>query len=294
MCCLQKYAVMILFKKKNDLHKWLENQRRQHHSIGFVPTMGALHEGHTSLIRSSKNVNSITCCSIFVNPAQFNNKTDFEKYPSTIERDIEKLLDAQNDVLFLPSIDEIYPQGFQDQIFDLGYLDTILEGKHRPGHFQGVCKVVKRLLEIVQPDELYLGQKDYQQCMVIKKLVELMGHEEKIRIRINPTIREGDGLAMSSRNMRLNPDERKQATTIYQALQFIRKNIEPGDLSLLKTQANSLLENAGFKVDYVDIADGNTLETVNNWNGSQSLVALIAAYLNEIRLIDNLVLDSNE
>jgi pantoate--beta-alanine ligase len=160
---------MILFKRPDDLIDFIQKKRKSIVKIGFIPTMGALHKGHISLIEKSKSENDITICSIFINPTQFNNPNDFEKYPVTIDADIEKLELNGCDILFMPSVDDIYPENFQKSHFELGYLDSILEGKHRAGHFQGVCMVVKRLLEIVNCDILYLGQKDYQQCMVIKK-----------------------------------------------------------------------------------------------------------------------------
>src|SRR5690242_13565632 len=201
---------MILFKKVIDLRKWLDHQRQTENNIGFVPTMGALHSGHLSLIEASKKENSITVSSIFVNPTQFNDPTDFEKYPVTIEKDIDLLEGIGCDAIFLPSVEEIYPNGTKSvKHYELGYLEKILEGKFRPGHFQGVCMVVERLLEIVEPDKLYLGQKDFQQCMVIRKLISLMGKENTISLEISPTLREPDGLAMSSRNVRLNEEERK-------------------------------------------------------------------------------------
>ena len=196
---------MVLLKNATDLYNYLDSQRKNHISIGFVPTMGALHEGHLSLLAKSKKENSITVCSIFINPTQFNDPLDFEKYPVTIEQDIQKLDSIDCDILFLPSVDEIYPDGLNYNIhFALGELETIWEGKYRPGHFQGVCLVVKRLLEIVQPDMLFLGQKDFQQCKVIAKLIEILNFEKKIALIICPTMREPDGLAMSSRNMRLS------------------------------------------------------------------------------------------
>ena len=198
------------------------------------------------------------------------------------------------DVLFLPSVEEIYPGGTNTAIhYDLGSLETILEGHYRPGHFQGVCMVVHRLLDIVRPDNLYIGQKDYQQCMVIKKLVGLMGMTEMIDVNISPTLREPDGLAMSSRNMRLSVEERKNAVTVYKALHFIKDHLKKGELSELKKKAQSLLDDNGFKVDYVDIADANTLELVNHWDGQQKLVALAAAFLNQVRLIDNILLNED-
>ncbi|HNU14934.1 MAG TPA: pantoate--beta-alanine ligase, partial [Chitinophagaceae bacterium] len=175
--------------------------------------------------------------------------------------------------------------------YDLGYLETILEGKFRPGHFQGVCVVVHKLLEKVLPDNLYLGQKDYQQCMVITKLVDLIGLKNEITINICPTLREPDGLAMSSRNIRLKEDERKKAVAIFQSLLFIRDNLKKGDLSVLKHEANSLLTKNGFKTDYIEIAGANDLSLVNEWDGKIKLVAVAAAFLNEVRLIDNMLLN---
>lgn len=280
---------MILFKKASDITACLLKKQQAGENIGFIPTMGALHEGHISLIATSKQVNAVTVCSIFVNPTQFNDAKDFENYPSTIEKDIDALEKAGCDVLFLPSVSEMYPDGTQNaHHYDLGYLETLLEGKYRPGHFQGVCLVVHRLLTIIPADELYLGQKDYQQCMVIKKLTEL----EHISSHINicPTLRETGGLAMSSRNMRLRDDERKRALTIFETLSYIKNNVKPGALAELKQAAANKLTNAGFRVDYVEIADADNLDIINTWDGQKKLVALAAAFLGEVRLIDNLLL----
>lgn len=280
---------MILFKKAADVYSYLQLCRESGNSIGFVPTMGALHQGHISLISISKKINTITVCSIFVNPTQFNDAKDFDNYPSTVEKDIDALEKTGCDVLFLPSVSEMYPQGTKNaHIYNLGYLETVLEGKYRPGHFQGVCLVVHRLLNIIPAQQLYLGQKDYQQCMVIKKLVDI----ENIRAAINicPTLREPGGLAMSSRNMRLNDQEKAQALQIFETLTYLKNNIRPGDLSELKQYAINKLTHAGFKVDYVEIADADTLEMISHWDGHRKLVALAAAFLAEVRLIDNLLL----
>ena len=283
---------MIIFKKTRDLHKWLEAQRQTGISIGFVPTMGALHTGHLSLIESSIKANPVTVCSIFVNPTQFNDPKDFEKYPITIEKDIELLANAGCDILFLPSVKEIYPDELSPSLkYDLGYLERIQEGKFRPGHFQGVCMVVHRLLEIVMPDNLYLGQKDYQQCMVIKKLIALIGLSNAILVNICPTLREPDGLAMSSRNVRLNEDERIKATAIFRNLSFIKENLTTGDLKGLKETAFRNLSEAGFNVDYIEIADANDLSIIDDWDGQKKLVALAAAFMKEVRLIDNILLN---
>lgn len=282
---------MILFKKINDLDKWLGAQQKKERHRGFIPTMGALHPGHLSLIAASKKENEVTVCSIFVNPTQFNDPNDFEKYPVTIEQDIALLGAAGCDVLFLPSVSEIYPAGLAShRKYELGNLETILEGKYRPGHFQGVCRVVERLLDIVKPDRLYLGQKDYQQCMVINRLLLLTGKEDKIKVSICPTLREHDGLAMSSRNMRLSEIDRKKAAGIYQCLLQMKKGLRKGNLAAIKEKAVFQLTQSGFRPDYAEIADAKTLNIVQQWDGKQPLVALIAAFLNEVRLIDNLLL----
>lgn len=283
---------MIIFKKAADLRHYLAEQKKRKRSIGFAPTMGALHQGHISLLEASKKDNDITISSIFINPAQFNDPTDFEKYPVTIEKDIYMLEKAGCDILFLPSVREIYPDGFTDhKQYDLGQLETLLEGKFRPGHFQGVCMVVERLLNIVCPGKLYLGQKDYQQCMVINRLIQLMGIEKDTALVVCPTLREPDGLAMSSRNMRLNEEERKRAVAIYNVLTGIKNNLQPSSLINIINKAVEELAAKGFRVDYVEIADAITLEPVTEWDGRQKLVALVAAFNNEVRLIDNMLIN---
>jgi len=287
---------MLLLKKKIDLVQWLDKQRSEGRSIGFVPTMGALHAGHISLIDISKKSTAITVCSIFVNPTQFNDPKDFQKYPTTIENDILLLEQAGTDVLYLPEVADIYTDGTKNlEKYDLGSLESLLEGAFRPGHFQGVCQVMRRLLEAVRPDDLFMGQKDYQQCMVIHRLLEIIGLPT--RLHPCPIIREKDGLAMSSRNMRLSPEQRQTAVTIYQALIRLkegwRRDKSPRELV---DAATSLLESKGFRVDYVSIADPLTLEPVSGTGAAASgqsrpsAVALIAAFLGEIRLIDNMPL----
>lgn len=280
---------MILFKKAADISSFLTKYAKNGVKTGFVPTMGALHQGHISLINESKRNCGITVSSIFVNPTQFNDPKDFAKYPVTINSDIDGLEKAGCDVLFLPDVKEMYPNGTTAlPKYDLGYLETVLEGKYRPGHFQGVCQVVHRLLDIIKPDTLFLGQKDFQQCMVIKKMIEIT--ELPVITSVCPTLREPDGLAMSSRNMRLNSDERKKAALISQTLDYIKREIKPGYLGDLQERAVNYLTMEGFSVDYIEIADSNTLQLQEYWDGNQSLVALAAAYLNEIRLIDNKLL----
>jgi len=283
---------MILFKRAADLHKHIDNQRNSGKNIGFVPTMGALHEGHLSLIRKSKSATGLTVCSIFVNPTQFNDPADFEKYPITTDKDIALLLSAGCDLLFLPDVSEMYPDGMQTKSrYDLGEMETLLEGKFRPGHFQGVCQVVQQLLLQVKPDALFMGQKDYQQCMVINRLLQLTGNSEKIQLHVCPTLREPDGLAMSSRNRRLNTAQRETAVTIYHTLSFLKEQLKAGDLEAIQKTALDQLQSAGFRTDYLVIADATTLQPVTCWDGKQQLVALVAAFLGEVRLIDNFPLN---
>lgn len=280
---------MILFKRPDDLIDFIERKRNSFFKIGFVPTMGALHKGHISLIEKSKSENDITICSIFINPTQFNNPNDFEKYPVTIESDIEQLELNGCDILFMPSVDAIYPENFQKNNFELGYLDIILEGKHRAGHFQGVCMVVKRLLEIVNCDILYLGQKDYQQCMVIKKMVlDLM---IPVEIKICPTIREENGLAMSSRNKRLNEGEKESALVIFDVLCFLKENIFEREIDDLKEKSIAKLTAKGFVIEYIEITD-EILKPIKNAEKKETIVALIAASIGDVRLIDNMTLNN--
>lgn len=283
---------MLIFRKAKDLSHWIENQAEKGLGLGFVPTMGALHSGHISLLNTSISENKITVTSIFVNPTQFNDPKDFEKYPVTIENDTKLLETAGCDVLFLPDIGEIYPGGIVPRMnYDLGFLEKRLEGEFRPGHYQGVSMVVHRLLNIVNPDNLYLGQKDYQQCMVIRKLLELTGKSEKTSIRICPTLRETDGLAMSSRNMRLNKEEREKAVSIYKALSYIKDNLAKGEMSGIITSAKEMLASDIFRIDYLEITDAVNLSSVHIWDGEQKIIVLIAAFLNDVRLIDNMILN---
>jgi pantoate--beta-alanine ligase len=283
---------MILFKKASDLTGYLQMAKLNSTTSGFVPTMGALHSGHISLINRSRAANQLTIVSIFVNPTQFNDPKDFQKYPVTLEKDIAELEKAGTDILFLPSVEEIYPTGLQaEEKYELGYLETILEGKYRPGHFQGVCQVMHRLIDITRADNLYMGQKDYQQCLVIKKLLKLKNLPGTLHIC--PTLREADGLAMSSRNLRLNEEERSKATCIYKALDYLKQHLQPGPVDELESIANRFLTEQGFKTDYVEIADAETLELVSSWNGKARLTGLIAAFNNEVRLIDNMIITAN-
>lgn len=284
---------MIIFKKQSDLTGYLDEQKAAGRPVGFIPTMGALHDGHISLIRKGKADGGVVVCSIFVNPTQFNDKKDFEKYPISIEQDIALLTENGCDILFLPPVEEVYPGGTEAaKTYDFGYLDTILEGAHRPGHFKGVGQVVARLLEIVQPTHLYMGQKDYQQCQVIKRLITLMGLNDRIQMIICPTTREADGLAMSSRNRRLTEPQRALAGIIYQCLVSIESKQQNTDFSIVQKECLDLLADKGFKPDYVQLAHADDLTLIDNYEPGMPMVALIAARLGDVRLIDNLLINS--
>ena len=281
---------MILYKEAAALKTQIEKIRQSGKKIGFVPTMGALHKGHLSLIKLSQQQCDITICSIFVNPAQFNDPKDFEKYPATINNDILLLENARCDILFYPAVAEIYPEGISSSYhYDLGEIENLLEGKYRPGHFQGVCRVMHRLLNIVNPDKLFIGQKDYQQCLVIKRLAQLI--DCTVEIIVGETLREATGLAMSSRNLRLNEEEKKKAAGISKMLGYMKTNFLTTPIKQLEKHAADYLLTAGFnKIDYVSIADAATLQPAEDSSKSKPLVTLIAAFIGEVRLIDNIFL----
>lgn len=280
---------MVIFKTAADVQDYLQRQQRP---VGFIPTMGALHAGHISLLRIAHADGFLTVCSIFVNPTQFNDREDFEKYPKSTEEDIALLLEAGCDVLFLPDEREVYPHGtVMATAYNFGRLEDLLEGAHRPGHFRGVGQVVGRMLEIIRPARLYLGQKDYQQCLVIKKLIELMGKQDEVELKIGNTVREADGLAMSSRNRRLTEPQRALASVIYQCLVSIQSKTAAGNWPVVHKECIDLLESKGFEPEYVALADAETLEALANYNGSEKMVALIAARLGKVRLIDNMRLN---
>lgn len=283
---------MVIFKKKADLQQYITSERGLGRGIGFAPTMGALHQGHVSLIQASRNNNDLVVCSIFVNPTQFNDKSDFEQYPITISEDIAMLTDAGCDVLFLPGVDEVYPEGPEHAaVFDFEYLDTILEGARRPGHFKGVGQVVSILLDAVRPDNLYMGQKDYQQCMVIRKLLAIQELQDKIKLHICPIIREADGLAMSSRNRRLTEPQRAIAASIYQCLVSIESKVGADRFAVVMKECIDLLTEKGLVPEYVSLANADDLTILQEYDTNVSMVALIAAKVGDVRLIDNMLLN---
>ncbi len=264
--------------------------------IGFVPTMGALHKGHISLIEQSKKTCDITICSIFVNPTQFNDKSDLARYPRTPEADIKMLEDAGCDILFMPSVEEIYPET-DTRIFDFGAVDKVLDGAHRPGHFNGVGQVVSRLFEIVKPDKAFFGLKDYQQVLVIKKMVEQLNL--KVEIVACDILREPDGLAMSSRNTLLSVEERKAASLIPKLMQEAKTLSKT--MPLTEVKAKLLAEvstNPILKADYIEFCDADTLQSVAEitlrqaqGDKRQKIICLAAIFSGKIRLIDNLFIN---
>jgi pantoate--beta-alanine ligase len=281
---------MILFKRSADLQQWVSEQKNKGKITGFVPTMGALHEGHIQLIKACRSIVDLTICSIFVNPVQFNDTKDFEKYPVSIEKDVQMLHQADTDVVFLPSVEEIYPQGQTGlETYDLGPLETLLEGRYRPGHFQGVSQVMSRLLKLVKPDHLFMGQKDFQQCLVVQRLIQIL--HLPVQFHTVPTVREADGLAQSSRNRRLTSEQRENAVAISQALSDIRGKLSPGHAAELLKHAHEKLDAAHFKTDYISIARASDLQPIIEWNGKEKAVALIAAFQGDVRLIDNMLLN---
>ena len=282
---------MIIFKHSKELQSYLQKMSAKVAVTGFVPTMGALHRGHLSLIEQSKKATQLTICSIFVNPVQFNNREDFIKYPVTVEQDIRRLEAHGCDILFLPSESEIYPdETSKNKKYDLGYLETILEGKFRPGHFQGVCLVVEKLLDIIDPDYLFMGQKDFQQCLVLKKLIEII--KSNVHLVVCPTLREESGLAMSSRNLRLNTSEKKLAPELYSTLKLISEALTSSNFCEIRKKAVRHLEKNGFKIEYLEMAKARDLQLITKFESRDGVIILIAAFLNEIRLIDNLLLST--
>lgn len=282
---------MYLFKTIAPLREYLDFQRSFGHSIGFAPTMGALHQGHLSLISASKTDNEYTVASIFVNPTQFNETQDLQKYPRTPDKDIELLLKVGCDVLFMPSVEEIYPKsGAPATQVDYGQLTQVMEGKFREGHFEGVVQVVERLLRLVEPHRLYMGEKDYQQYQIIRYMVEAIGLS--VEVKGVPIIREADGLAMSSRNVRLSTEERQIAQNIHKTLQQAKAMVDSHSPGTISSWAMQQLEALQFKPEYFEIVNGTTLESIQTFSRKEKVIACTAAWLGNVRLIDNLVLIS--
>jgi pantoate--beta-alanine ligase len=275
-----------LIHKKEELKTILSALKPAGKSIGFVPTMGALHKGHKALVDKASSENDLVVISIFVNPTQFNNKEDLALYPRTLEADLELLKTIEYGLVFVPNVTDIYPEKTSFKPFDLGNLDKVMEGKHRPGHFDGVVHVVHNLFEIVEPTKAYFGQKDFQQLAVIRKMNTHYGFPTKIIAC--ETLREESGLAMSSRNMRLSEKEKKDALILWETLQFVKANQSKYTPNELIKKAFEYFESGTLILEYLDIVDVESLEMVEDWNSRS--VCCIAAYCGKVRLIDNLLL----
>lgn len=277
---------MEIIRTVDDLRTKLDARRSEGKTIGLVPTMGALHNGHISLIERARRDNDIVVASVFVNPTQFNNPEDLRTYPRTEEADCEKLAAAGCDFAFIPSVEEIYPEP-DTRVFDLGPVAEVMEGAHRPGHFNGVAQIVSRLFEMVRPTRAYFGEKDFQQIAVIRRMVDLEGFD--LEIVDCPIVREPDGLAMSSRNVRLNAAERAAAPeihlTLVESLDRAR-HCTPAQLRQLVT--DTLNSRPHLEVEYFDIVDPLTMQSIEAWTDCDVPVGCITVYCGAVRLIDNI------
>jgi len=281
---------MHIFKKASDIKQFIRNLKAEGHSVGFVPTMGAIHEGHLQLIKRAMSESDEVVVSIFVNPTQFDETSYFSHYPRNTIQDIFLLESIHCPVLFLPSEEEIYPDEIlRKRKFDLGYLEKTMEGAHRPGHFQGVAQVISRLLDIIPADRLFLGQKDYQQVKVINRLIHDILNLP-LEIVVCPTAREMDGLAISSRNIRLSQEERQAATILYKTLDWAQKASSQLTPKALKNKAMEMLMHVPeiSEIGYFEIVNADTLSPVNSWGDSSRIIACLAVRMGEVRLIDNM------
>lgn len=280
----------ITAESKAHLAEMLSAYRTAGYRIGFVPTMGALHEGHLSLIRAARAANDIVVVSIFVNPTQFNDPEDYRNYPRTREADKLRLEEAGVDLAFMPDEAEMYPEGRQNLAdFDPGYLGQVLEGEKRPGHFEGMATIVMKLLETVKPDYAYFGQKDYQQLLIVRELVST--YQLPVSIVSEPIVRESDGLALSSRNVLLTPEERELAPVIYQTLKYCRDQVErdfrPEEVSQEGLDALNRYE--AFTLEYFTIRNAFTLAPVTSAEKPKAVIILVALGIGKVRLIDNML-----
>lgn len=282
---------MLIFNRQEDLKKHLKSVAKENTSIGFVPTMGALHQGHLSLIEKSLAENQLTVVSIFVNPTQFNNAEDLEKYPRTLEKDTKKIESISKEVLvFAPTVEDIYKGNTVSASFDFDGLENQMEGAHRPGHFDGVGTIVKRLFEIVSPTNAYFGEKDFQQLQIVKKMVEK--HKMPVNIIGCPIFREPNGLAMSSRNERLSAQQKEDSSLIYKTLKTAKEKFGTESAKDITNWVESVFKkNPEFKLEYFQIADEGKLLPIEEKDSSKKYRAFIAVYINSIRLIDNISLN---
>ena len=277
---------MLVVETINQLHAFLAAARSEGKSIGLVPTMGALHEGHASLVERSVKENDVTVVSVFVNPTQFNDKGDLERYPRTLEADCALLSALGTDCVFAPSVEEVYPEP-DTRVFDFDPLDKVMEGVYRPGHFNGVAQIVSKLFMYVEPTRAYFGEKDFQQLAIIREMVRQQGFA--LEIVGCPIVREADGLAMSSRNTLLTPEQRVTALAISKALFESVKYAETHTLSETKQMVEqAIADNEGLELEYYEVVDGNTLQPVAAWDDTDYIVGCITVYCGKVRLIDNI------
>ncbi len=275
----------MVITKISETKKVLNNHRSSGKTIGFVPTMGALHQGHISLVDKAISENDIVIVSLFVNPTQFNDKSDLKNYPRTPENDIKLLEESGVHYIFMPSEQEIYPEK-DTRVFDFGLLDKVMEGEHRPGHFNGVAQVVSKLFDIVEPHRAYFGQKDFQQLAVIRHLVKQLNL--KIEIIGCPIMREPDGLAMSSRNLLLDSEKRKSAPNINKTLAEARNKVNEFSVKdLINWIVTNINKDSNLVVEYFSLVDSETLQPISKWEDAKSIIGCIAVQAGNVRLIDN-------
>lgn len=276
---------MLIITTAKEVNDVLNSTHVPLKTIGFVPTMGALHEGHLSLIEKSKNDNDLTVCSIFVNPTQFNNAVDFEKYPKTVDQDVNLLKKVGCNIVFIPTIETIYPEGLTKKKYDFKGLDLVMEGKFRPGHFDGVAEVVLRLFDLIKPQKAYFGEKDFQQLQIIRLITKQF--KPSVEVIGMPTLRETSGLAMSSRNKRLNEEELIQASLIYKIMQHVKQqNFD--DFQKLTSLIENEFSKTKMELEYVSVCEETTLQEAKYRKLNEKYRIFIAAFLNSVRLIDNL------
>jgi pantoate--beta-alanine ligase len=277
---------MKIFTTRQALQQHLKQSHSRQKTIGLVPTMGALHQGHLSLIKQAQSNNDEVVCSIFVNPTQFNDPKDLEKYPRTLDADTMMLEQVNCDVLFSPDVKEVYDTNEQWHL-DIGEFEHLLEGKFRPGHYQGVTQVVYKLFTLVNPDTAFFGQKDYQQYLVIRKMTELMNLP--VKLVMCPIVREPDGLAMSSRNIHLTDDDRRHALILSKSLNWVKDHFDRDRIEATKKQAETMIMNEpDVQLEYLEIVNGDTLKPANKYD--KTIVTLVAARVGKTRLIDNVIL----
>lgn len=282
---------MIICKTRDEISAAVAELRRQNKTLGFVPTMGALHNGHLSLVKKSMSENDCTAVSIFVNPTQFNNKHDLQTYPRTVDADVKLLEETGADIAFVPSVETMYPEGLDNvtESYDFGFIGQVMEGAARPGHFNGVGIVVHRLFDLVKPDRAYFGMKDFQQIAIIREMVRQCNIN--IEIIPCPIVREDDGLALSSRNTRLNEEQRRQAVQISQTLFKAVGLVGEKSVDKVKEFVISTVNSVPLlDVEYFEIVDGNSLQTISSWNEAEWVVGCITVNVGDVRLIDNITL----